>query len=320
MREFEEFKEFIPQENKANNNIEKTSLAEYLPSVCLTIVLVILSGLGTIVQYSFDFKNIVWSTFIVSLSLRLVTIFSAKYVGSNLFYNKEMHSENVVKIKTELSDVGKDIDKSDLDKYVNTYNFESKKKAYKTKIRSKIAKREQKVNKLKFKNELLYKKRREKLISRHNKKIEELKAISSDEYVEKNIRYIKVKYKKVRPCYFFSFTENNSVKDRYYNVNVSTETSKEIIKSLPLTIFITILGSTMVFSATTGTLNLLSFFYDLTMIMFNFVLGWFVVGKKVLSATISAYINRIIFLKEYKNKNESKTKEVVAMATENVDK
>ena len=67
-----------------------------------------------------------------------------------------------------------------------------------------------------------------------------------------------------------------------------------------------LLGSLMMFSATMGVLNLISFFYDMAVMIINFVLGWFVVGKKAIASTVNAFINRIIFIKEFKNERENK--------------
>ena len=302
MGEFDNYSEFyIPEKPKEK---ARAGIMEYLPSVLLTIVLVFVSGLGTLVQFEMSFKNIVFGTFLVSLALRLVTVFSAKYVGSNLCYNKKIYSDEFTEIKNEFLELGKGIDKAHLDKYVACHNRELKKQMYIKKQKTKIEKHLDVIHKCEFKNSLSYSKRRERQIKKRNRKIEWLEKISKPEYVEENIPYLKVKYNKVRTCYFFSPLEDNVTKSRNYTVNVSKELSKEILKSLPLTIFLSSLGSMLLFGATTGKINAISLSYDLAVIIFNFSLGWFVVGKKAVSTTINAFLNRIIFLKEYRSKNE----------------
>ena len=317
MGEFDNLGEFYTPTKQLKPKGEKAGVMEYLPSALLTIVLIIVSGLGTLIQFDLQFKTIVFSTFIISLSLRLVTVFSAKYVGSSAYYNKSIYAENFKKIKDELLETGKDVDKAEFDKYVGKYNLKLKKETYAKKKRGKIATLRERINRLSFKNELSFSNWRAKRIERYSKKIEELQKICSDEYIDVNIIYLKVKYRKVRSCYFFSTVENNYAKTRSFNVNVSKEISREIVKSLPLTILLVSLGSLIVFSSKTGTLNVVSFFYDIAVILFNFVVGWFVVGKKAVASTVNAFINRIIFIKEFKNvKVQNANIENVEVATE----
>ena len=306
MGDFNDLGEFYTPPQTIKTKGERAGLMEYLPSALLTIVLIIISGLGTLVQFNFSIKNIVFTTFIVSLSLRLVTVYSAKYVGSNLKYNKSLYTDDFKNIQKELIETGKDVDKAEFDRYVKDYNLKLKKEAYIKKKRGKIARLGAIINKLSFKNELSFSKWRDNRINRKLKKIEELEKVSTKEYIDANIIYIRVKYRKVRSCYFFSVVENNYAKGRYYNVNVSKEISKEIAKSLPITVMLVLLGSLMMFSATMGVLNLISFFYDVAVMIINFVLGWFVVGKKAIASTVNAFINRIIFIKEFKNERENK--------------
>ena len=92
---YEENKEFMPKEEQRSNNSVKGGLMAYLPSAILTLILVALSGLGALIQVNFSLKNVVWTTFIISLSLRLISNFLSKYVGSNLYYNKALYSDEI---------------------------------------------------------------------------------------------------------------------------------------------------------------------------------------------------------------------------------
>lgn len=317
MGEFDNVGDFYNPPNKPRPAGRKSGVMEYLPSALLTIVLIVVSGLGTLIQFNLQFHAIVFSTFIISLSLRLVTVFSAKYVGSNIYYNKESSSDKFLNVQKELIETGKNIDKAEFDRYVKERNVQLKKDAYKGKKRGKIALLKEQINKLTFANEYAYSERRTNRIKKKEKKIEELRAISTDEYVDANIIYIKVKYRKIRSSCFFSPYEQNAPKYRQYSVNVSREISKEIAKSLPLTILLVSLGSLIVFSATTGSINILSLFYDIAVILFNFIMGWFVVGKKAVASTVNAFINRIIFIKEFNNvKVQNANIENVEVATE----
>lgn len=277
----------------------------YLPSVILTLILIALSGLGTLLQFNFSLKDIVWITFLISLGLRIVSTFLSKYVGANLSYNKALYSEEMQTIKANFIKSGIDIDRDAFETYVADYNLEQKKKAYKAKKGIKKQNIKTKKNTLVFLNQLECKERRTRKIERLSKKVEEIENILSDEYVDKNIAYIKVKYKKVRSYYFLSPSEDyidNSVR---YSMNFSKESTKEIIKSLPLTVALAFFSSLLAYDAVMGTINAVSILFDIGNMIFNFILGWVIVGKRTAAKMMNAYINRQTFLSKFKSSNES---------------
>ena len=301
---YEENKDFLPKKEQLTENKVKAGIMAYLPSAILTIILVALSALGSLIQFNFEIKNIIWTTFIISLGLRLISNFLSKYVGSNIYYNKALYSKEVQGFKNDFIDAGKNIDKSQFEEYIKEYNLETKKMVYKAKKRGKIAKIENKRTKLKTLNELDYKKSRENKIKRQTKKIEELEKISNDEYVDKYIIYLRVKYQKVKSCYFLSPEEDCAINGKKYNVNFSRENTAEILKSLPLTAILVVFGALLSYDTAMGNVNALSILYDIANMTFNFILGWFIVGKKLISRTINAYINRQTFIAQFKAKTK----------------
>ena len=207
-------------------------------------------------------------------------------------------------LKTNFIESGKDIDRDTFETYIIAYNLEQKKRAYKVKKGSKIQKLQNKIKTLYFKNELDCREGRLKKIERLTKKVASLSALITDEYIDKNISYIKVRYNKVRSYYFLSPSEDyidNSVR---YSVNFSKESTKEIIKSLPLTVALVFFSSLLAYDAVMGSINAVSILFDIGNMIFNFILGWVIVGKRTASKMMNAYINRQTFLLGFKAKTK----------------
>lgn len=316
---YEENKEFVPDEEKEleSKPKKKLDILSYIPSVFLSFALISLSALGSLVQFKFEIKDIVWSAFLISFALRVITIYMSRYVGSNLNYNRALYLDDIQNVKKDFLDAGKDLDKSAFEKYVHNYNVEKKKRTYVTKIRSKLIRINKKIKVLNNKNELYYSKRREKKINKLKQKVSFLEHISSKQYVEENIQHIRIKYAKVRSCYFLSPVEDSSEKECQYNVNFSKENTIEVIRTLPFTIALILLGTLIGYDTIMGTANAVSIIYDVATMAFSFIMGWFIIGKRIISRTINAYINRVIFISEYKktltvnaeNKEETEMKD-----------
>jgi hypothetical protein len=299
---YEDNREYLPKSEPQVNNKVKGGLMAYLPSAILTLILVALSGLGALIQVNFSLKNVVWTTFLISLSLRLISNFLSKYVGSNLYYNKALYSEELQGFKKDFLDSGKDIDKNLFESYVAQDNLESKKKSYIKKKRGKLTMLQEKANKLERINKLDFTKARDRKIKRYQKQIKELEDISSDEYIDANIIYLKVKYPKVKTYYFLSPEEDCAESKEKYNINYSRENTIEILKSLPLTATLVFFGALISYDAVMGNVNAMSVLYDIGNMAFNFILGWFVIGKRLISKTINTYINRQTFIAKFKSK------------------
>lgn len=304
---YEENKEFLPkEETQTVPSKVKAGVMSYLPSALLTLVLVALSGLGTLIQVNFEIKAIVWTSFFISLGLRLISNFLSKYVGSNLSYNKALYSEEVQSLKSDFLLQSKKIDKCKFEKYVSEINLQEKKEAYKVQKHSKIVKLNKKIDFLEHANELECSKRKEKKIKKLNNKVSVLKTFIAEDYVDKNIKYIKVKYFKLQSCYFLSPAEDSSEKKKLYNVNFSKENTIEISKSLPLTVMLIFFGTLIGHDFMFGQINVISVLFDIATMAFNFIVGWFIVGKRIISKTMNAYINRLTFIEQYMAENNNK--------------
>jgi hypothetical protein len=149
--------------------------------------------------------------------------------------------------------------------------------------------------------------------------VDELESISSDEYIDKNIAYIKVKYKKVKSHYFLSPSEDYIDDAVRYRVDFSKENTKEIAKSLPLTVALVFFSSLLAYDAIMGIVNAVSILFDIGNMIFNFIIGWVTVGKKIASRMMNAYINRQNFIMKFKA-YEKETKKSVGVVVDQAEK
>lgn len=294
--------EFQPAQKKGHNQDSK-SILNYLPDVVMAIMLIAMSSLSTLFQYDFAIKEIVWSSFIIMLVLRCATLFMSRYIGADLRYSKDFYSEETAELRQKYINEGKDIDACEFESWLNEYNKTYKISLYKKNMQVKISNAESKLRNYKYSYDANPKRATQRKIEDLERYIQELYNLIDEEYIEKNISSIKVKgYNPLRISNFLSSnTESDGYKD-VYAVNVKKEMGEEISKSIPFTIVLTLLSSTIAMSYTTGDFNIISMLMDLICIALNFSLGWAYVAPKTLAHLKSVYINRYAFLKKFKTK------------------
>ena len=304
---YKENSEFLPKE-KHNDLQEKTvgqSIVSYIPSVVLTLVLIATSALGSLLQFTFGVKEIVWTAFLTSLGLRVITYILPKYIGSNTYYNRALYSTEVKTTRDDFIAATKDVNKSEFEEYVEQKQLEFKKLAYKRKKSHKLVKWRFKKKTLEYKNELEFSKARDRKIKALEAKIATREAVITDEFIDKNIRYVKrLKYKKLKASWFLTPSEQSVSQSARYTMDETKENIKEILKSLPAMLFCTFLGGLISYNAYMGTINAISVLYDIMNIIFNFVVGFFMIGRRNVAKLLDVYVNRTLFLSQFKAKKE----------------
>lgn len=307
---YKENSEFLPKE-KRNDLQERTvgqSVVAYIPSIILALVLLATSALGSLIQFTFDIKKIVWTAFLTSLGLRIITYVLPKYIGSNTYYNKALYSTEVKKTRQEFIAATEGVNRSAFEDYVEARQIDLKKAAYKRKKSRALVRWRYKKKTLEYKQELEHSKKRARKIKNLEAKIATRETVLTDEFIEKNIRYVKkVHYKKLKAAWFLTPSEQSISGGTRYSIDEARENIKEIIKSLPMMIFCTFLGGLISYNAYLGTINALSILFDLSNILFNFIIGFFMIGRKNIAKLLDVYVNRTIFLEQFKT---SQKKEV----------
>ena len=312
---YEENKAFLPPE-KINIKKVKDGIFAYVPSIILSIVLLATSALGSLLQFNFELKTVVWSAFFIGLALRLICFSLPKYIGSNTYYNKNLNSESVQKLRDDFLAASEKLDKSDFENFVEQRQLEIKKETYKEKKSQKIIRWRVKINALTFKNELSYSKRRERRIKHYENKIKDRESIITDEFIDKNIKYMRVRYPKIKAAWFLTPSENTVTKRESFTMDEAKENGREIVKSFPITIMFTLLGALIGYNATFGSVNVVSVLYDIMNILFNFTIGFFIIGRKNISKLMAVYVNRILFIARFNAAKTAKSAEKNTAETE----
>lgn len=318
---YKENSEFLPKEKK-NDLQEKTvgqSIVSYIPSVILTLVLIATSALGSLLQFTFGVKEIVWTAFLTSLGLRVITYILPKYIGSNTYYNRALYSTEVKTTRDDFIAATKDVNKSEFEEYVERKQLELKKIAYKRKKSHKLVKWRFKKKTLEYKNELEFSKRRDRQIKALTAKIATREAVLTDEFIDKNIRYVKkLRYRHLKASWFLTPSEQSVSQTARYTMDETKENIKEILKSLPAMLFCTFLGGLISYNAYMGTINAISILYDIMNIIFNFVVGFFMIGRRNVAKLLDVYVNRTLFLSQFKasRKKEETTPDTTTPLTD----
>lgn len=304
---YKENSEFLPKE-KRNDLQEKTvgqSIASYIPSIVLSLVLIATSALGSLLQFTFGVKEIVWTAFLTSLGLRVITYILPKYIGSNTYYNRALYSTEVKNTRDDFIAATKGINKAEFETYVEQRQLDLKKIAYKRKKSRKLVKWRFRKKTLEYKNELEYSKVRAFKIKKLESRIATREAVVTDDFIDKNIRYVKhLKYRRLKASWFLTPSEQSVNQSKRYTMDETKENAKEILKSLPVMIFCTFLGGLISYNAYMGTINAISVLYDIMNIIFNFVVGFFMIGRKNVAKLLDVYVNRTLFLSQFKAKKE----------------
>lgn len=318
---YKENSEFLPKEKK-NDLQEKTvgqSIVSYIPSVILSLILIATSALGSLLQFTFGVKEIIWTAFLTSLGLRIITYVLPKYIGSNTYYNRALYSTEVKNTRDDFIAATKDINKAEFEEYVEQRQIELKKIAYKRKKSRKLVKWRFKKKTLEYKNELEFSKRRDRQIKALTAKIVTREAVLTDEFIDKNIRYVKkLRYRHLKAAWFLTPSEQSVSQTARYTMDETKENIKEILKSLPAMLFCTFLGGLISYNAYMGTINAISILYDIMNIIFNFVVGFFMIGRKNVAKLLDVYVSRTLFLSQFKasRKKEETTPDTTTPLTD----
>lgn len=298
---------FSIDENKTEQQVKKlkSKALGCLPSIFLAIIIFSLSALSTAVEFRFSLKTIVWSMFLLSLSLRLALIISSKYAGADLKVRIGQKDNALTELKTTFTNLVKETDISKFKAWVHEQNLKKKKTAYANKIMAKIKKLEHKIEWLEYKCEKKPNKSIHNKVERLKFRLERLKKVSTEEFIAKNIQFLKVKYRPYNANDYLIDSTDSGGSEYKTNVNLALENGKGVAKGLPYSIMVSLFASCLGFGIAFKTVNIVSVLIDLFTILLNFSNGIFIVGQKTLSIQQGVYNNKISTLLEYKNSKGS---------------
>ncbi len=277
----------------------------YIPSAVFFIILIVMSGIGTLIQFNFDIKQIVWVAFLISFILRFALNAMSRYIGSDTCYNIEKEKIYVQEPKERFIKLSKAIDYGTFEEWIDAENLTAKIDAYKNKITKKINRIKRKIRIITSKNTLKQKKRYTEKIKTLKERQPFLESEITDEFIKENINYLRVRFRKLKARDFESESEIENSQKETYSINVSFETFKGIVKGLPVMFFISLFGSMITYNIAMGSINAMSCLYDIAMIIFNASIGYVGLGKKNIQKLIGVYNSRSKVLSRYINQTPS---------------
>ncbi len=297
-----DFDNFKGKMEDANGSVKK-SLLNVVPSAILILILIATSTIGSLFQFNFDLKTVAIIPLIIGVCLRLIVNVATKYVGADLRYQNALYSEDVLNARKDFITEAKDVDKSRVKELVSDLNLKNKKEAYKARMSYKIGKLLSKKDDLFYSQTLRFSKSREKKIGKLEAKITKLQAQATNDYINNYIQYVNIKYVKLDYTYFLTPTERAESSENPYIINAPGENLKNISKTLPLTIILSLFSSLIGFNVVIGKVSVISILYDVANTIINFIIGW-MSGRHAIDRTIEAYLKRTVILQEIKKKQD----------------
>lgn len=268
-----------------------------LPSLLMIIFVFAMSGIGSLLQINVEFHEIAWMAFLCSTAIRLALNFCSRWVGGSSRYQRDEASEAVSDARNEFSTEMKEIDIADFSKWAEGENRREKERVYRDNINAAILTLERKISERR--NRLRLRKRDAKYIAKRERRIEELRARCDDDFIEKNLPYIRVAYDHIDPVDFMTSAQTDHAR-RKYTYDATKEISVDVMKGLPIVILTSLAGSLITMSAMVGSINAASVIYDLMTATISFTMGWIFIGAKNTAKSITVLNNKRAVVLKYK--------------------
>lgn len=273
----------------------------YLPSLVFFIILIVMSGIGTLIQFNFNIQQIMWATFIVGFSLRFLLNAMSRYIGADTCYNLERVKPYVQEPKDRFIKLSRAIDYGTFEEWIDGENLLTKIDIYKEKITKKINRIKRSIRQVTTKNRLKHNDKYDVKLNKLNEKKAFLESEITEENINENISYLKIRFRRLKAKDFETESEVANTTKKTYSINASLETVKGITKGLPLIFFVSLFGSMLTYNITMGSINAISCLYDIAMIIFHATSGYVALGKKNIQRLIGVYNDRSEVLSKYIN-------------------
>lgn len=290
-----------------NGMIDKGELTRtgvsLIPTVLMVMVIIATSFISTLFQFHFSLKEIIWSQAITSISLRILLQLSSKYVAGDTRIRRRQERDPILKNKTAFEELSEKLNAKDFFAWVDDYNLKLKRRAYENEVNAKMARLRAKLSRV---NATAMRKGKNPFGRTEclKKKIADLEAVSTDEYINANLVKLHVKIRPIRALDFLAGEDSAGTKE-IYTVNPQKDLSLRIARGVPFAMFMSLLGAVFGYTFSTGQINAMSLVFDLLSIGISLYMGAFVSGDGTVSAINAAYLNRIKILRLYYSEKEA---------------
>lgn len=285
---------------------KRKDVLSFLPTVVMLILLFAVSSVSSLLQFSFSIQDVVWPSLILTIGLRLTMLLSAQWIGSDGKYHIDQKSPEVQKAREQYIEASEKINVTDFDRWIYLENIRRKTEAYQGKNNKKIADLDIKINRIKRKLMFKPSERLKKRLAKLTEKREDIEAVNSDEFVRRHILDLRVRYKQLRASDFLTPSEFLSEKTEKYHMSEAAENISEIVKFMPVTIFITVWFALVGTSYYWGTLSVVSIVFDTFATALHFSTGWYYVGRRTVATLIFVFRSRKAVIERHLSDLESK--------------
>lgn len=309
--------DYIQQTRKAIK--KRRDVLSFIPTVVMLILLFAVSSVSSLLQFSFSLQEVVWPSLILTIGLRLTMLLSAQWIGSDGKYHVDQKSTDVVKAREQYIEASEKINVTEFDRWIYLENIRRKTEAYQGKNNKKIADLDIKINRIKRKLMFKPSERLRARLAKLTEKREDIEAVNSDEFVRRHILDLRVKYKQLRASDFLTPSEFLSEKTEKYHMSEAAENISEIVKFMPITIFITVWFALVGMSYYWGTLSVVSIVFDTFATALHFSTGWYYVGRRTVATLIFVFRSRKAVIDRHLADLEAKKEKMEAPAEEKIE-
>ena len=281
----------------------KGKVMEYIPSILVGLLLFSVSTLSSLYRLNFAWEQVDWGKLAITVVIQMVMVFCAKWIGADLRYQKLLSAPIVTNARDRFLSAQEGVDIAIFDAWIDKQNRSRKIVAYTNETRRKIDKMRRKYARLRYLDELHPTKSNQEKMQRLNALIKAQEEHLTEEYIQANIEHLRCRYNMMLTADFLSECESTSNQERYRMME-SVEHGRQIIRTLPLTVFLTVLFAAVSFTPEFGTFEPVSMLMDLFNIALNFALGWTIVGTNSITTLVQVYINRAKVLASFKKSQE----------------
>ena len=267
-----------------------------IPSVLMIIFVFAMSAFGSLVQLDFNFKEMTQTALLAlvfSVLLRVAVYFCSRWVGASTRYQRDELGDDMMRAKDAYTKEIVGLPIADFSAWAEEENKKEKERVYRDRCNAAILALERKILFLKDKPRRKPMGKREALrLARLEHRQQAIRERVTDEYIVKNLAYIRVKYDHITPSDFME-GNNLSVHPRNrYGYDASREISRDTVRDLPVMVLCSLGVGLITTNVIFGTINVAAMVFDLGSGVLNFFTGWCFIGTKNAAKAIAVYNNK----------------------------
>lgn len=277
-----------------------------IPSILMIIFVFAMSAFGSLVQIDFDWKELaegaIYSIICASI-LRVSVYFCSRWVGASTRYQRDEGSDDVVKAREAYTKTVEKLPISEFSAWAEDENKKEKRRVYVDRCTAAILALERKILYIKRRpRKKPMGKREEYKLSMLQFRQANAKERITEEYIEENLPYIKVKYDHIVPSDFMEGNNLSAHPRKKYSYDASREISRDTSKDVPVMLLCSLGVSLIAMQPILGAFNIAAIVFDVGAGIVNFYTGWFLIGSANTAKAIAVYNNKRAVVERFKER------------------